>query len=144
MKSDGLDALARWQPHALGLLRIVLGLLFLEHGLSKLAGFPYNPAFDHLSLASLAGIGGVLELVGGLLVAVGLYTRVAAFLLSGEMAVAYFMAHAPRSFFPLLNGGDAAILFCFGFLYLVVAGPGLWSLDRMRLRNGRPSAAVAI
>lgn len=124
--------------YARSLLRIVAGLLFLEHGSSKLLGFPHNPAVDHLSLLSLQGVAGVLELVGGALVMVGLFTRPAAFILSGEMAFAYFMAHAPRNLFPVLNGGDAAILYCFIFLYVSAAGAGRWSLDGLLRTDWSP------
>ena len=124
--------LSPWSPQILSLLRIIAGLLFVEHGASKLLGFPHVDMFDGLQVFSLLGFAGILELVGGGLVAVGLFTRPVAFLLSGEMAAAYFMAHAPKSFFPLLNQGEAAILFCFIFLYLAAAGGGAWSLDAMR------------
>jgi putative oxidoreductase len=119
-----------WTPRVLSILRIVAGLLFMEHGLSKLFGFPHAEQFDHLQLFSLIGLAGVIEALGGLLVTLGLYTRIAAFIMSGEMAFAYFMAHAARGLFPVLNGGDAAILYCFIFLYLAAAGGGPWSLDR--------------
>ncbi|WP_425349755.1 DoxX family protein [Manganibacter manganicus] len=119
------------RPKALSVLRIVAALLFLEHGTQKLLGFP-DGGGDIVSLASLSGVAGLLELVGGVLLVLGFKTRIVAFILSGEMAFAYWMAHAPRSFFPVLNGGDAAILFCFVFLYLVFSGPGPWSLDRLR------------
>lgn len=125
--------LARWAPYALALLRIMTALLFIEHGTAKLLGFPASdmrPAF-----LTLGWIAGLMEIVGGGLVLVGFWTRATAFLLSGQMAVAYFMAHAPGSFFPLLNGGDAAILFCFVFYYIVFAGPGAWSLDAARSRR---------
>jgi putative oxidoreductase len=117
-----------WAPRLLAVLRIVAALLFLEHGAQKLLGFPPsdNPGPP---LVSLLGLAGVLELVGGSLLALGLFTRPVAFVLAGEMAFAYWLAHAPRSFFPALNGGDAAILFCFVFLYLAAAGSGAWSLD---------------
>lgn len=108
------------------------GLLFLEHGTSKLLGFPHEPKLDGLQLFSLMGLAGVLELVGGLLIVVGLFTRPVAFVLSGMMAAAYFMSHGSKGFFPALNGGDAAILFCFIFLYLVAAGAGPYSLDARR------------
>ena len=121
-----------WRPRVRGLVRIVAGLLYLEHGLSKLIGFPHDPRFDHMTLLSLLGIAGVLETAGGLLITIGLLTRPVAFILSGQMAVAYFVVHAPNAPFPMLNGGDAAILFCFLFLYLSVAGGGAWSLDRLR------------
>ena len=115
----------------LGLLRIVTALLFMEHGAQKLLGFPPS---DHGSpeLVSLLGVAGILELVGGFFVLIGLFTRPIAFLLSGEMAVAYWMVHAPKSIYPALNGGDAAILYCFIFLYLAVAGPGAFSVDGTR------------
>jgi len=124
MNSSALDA---WAPQARAILRIVTALLFIEHGTQKLFGFPaseFSPAF-----LSLPWIAGVLEVVGGLMVLVGFFTRPAAFVLSGLMAVAYWMAHAPQSIFPVVNGGDGAILFCFVFLYLVFAGPGAWSVD---------------
>ncbi len=108
----------------LSILRFVAGLGFLDHGTSKLFGFPHVAAVRHLHLTSLIGLQGVIELVGGVLVCVGLFTRPTAFILSGDMAVAYFMAHFPKSFFPALNGGDAAILYCFIFFYLFVAGGG--------------------
>jgi putative oxidoreductase len=124
---------ARWHSQFLSVLRIMAGLLFLEHGASKFLGFPHvDKVPDALSMS---GVGGMLELVGGALITLGLFTRPVAFLLSGEMAVAYFYAHAPRAFFPLLNGGDAAILFCFVFLYLFFAGPGPWSIDAMMKRK---------
>ena len=122
-------ALDRWRPQALAVLRIVTALIFMEHGTQKLFGFPASQDGGSPEAFSFFWIGGVLEFFGGLLVLVGLLTRPAAFLLAGEMAVAYWMFHAPQSFFPLLNGGDAAILYCFVFLYLVFAGPGAWSLD---------------
>src|SRR6476469_6869134 len=101
------------KPAAFAALRIMTGLLFLEHGASKLLGFPHDPKLDALQLFSLMGLAGVLELVGGFLIVVGLFTRPVAFVLSGMMAVAYFMSHGSKGFFPALNGGDAAILFCF-------------------------------
>ena len=101
--------------------------------------------FAHLHLASLLGVQGVIELVGGALVCIGLFTRPAAFILSGDMAVAYFMAHFPKSFFPAVNGGDAAILYCFIFFYLFVAGPGVWSLDRLLTpRSARLSTTARV
>ncbi len=124
-----MDKLYAWQPKVLSILRIVAGLLFMEHGTMKWLHFPPGPGPDHLQLFSMMGIGGVLELVGGALIVVGLFTRPVAFILSGEMAVAYFTMHMPKSFFPAVNMGDAAILFCFVFLYLVFAGPGFWSID---------------
>lgn len=120
---------ATWSPRLLSMLRIVTGLLFLQHGMAKLIGFPHVAAFDNLQLFTLLGLSGVLELVGGLLVTLGLFTRPTAFVLSGMMAVAYFMVHAPQNVFPLINQGELAVLYCFVFLYLAAAGPGPWSLD---------------
>ena len=122
-----------WKPRMLSILRIMVGLLYMEHGLAKIIGFPLQP--NHAPYAPFTlnpGLQGLLELVGGLLLALGLFTRTVAFILAGDMAVAYFMAHAPRGFFPLLNGGELAIVYCFVFLYLWVAGGGEWSVDRLR------------
>ena len=123
-----------WAPRVLGLLRIVAALLFMEHGSQKLLGIP---ASDHGSpeLLSLIWFAAVLEFVGGFFVLIGLFTRTAAFLLPGEMAFAYWMVHAPKALYPALNGGDAAVLFCFIFLYLAFKGPGAFSVDGMR-RDG--------
>ena len=129
---------AAWTPQALAALRIMAALLFLAHGTQKLFGFPASERVMD-SLPPLMLVAGLLEAVGGALVAVGLFTRPVAFILSGMMAVAYFMAHAPRGFFPASNGGDGAILFCFIFLYLFFAGPGAWSLDGLMARN-KPAA----
>ena len=125
------DNLSRYRPYALAALRIIAALLFIEHGTQKLFGFPASQMEG--SLPTLMLVAALLELVGGILVLIGLFTRPVAFILSGQMAVAYFMAHAPSSFFPALNGGDAAILFCFVFLYLVFAGPGALSVDERRV-----------
>jgi putative oxidoreductase len=130
------DSLDRYTPYALAALRIVAALIFMEHGTQKLFGFPAPPASGQPPLLSLLGIGAVMELVGGLLILLGLFTRPVAFLLAGEMAVAYWMFHAPRSFYPVLNGGDAAILYCFVFLLLVFTGPGAWSVDGARATSG--------
>jgi putative oxidoreductase len=119
-----------WSDRALSVLRIVTALLFLQHGLAKHVGFPHVASFDNLQVFSLIGLAGVIEIVGSLLLLVGLFTRPAAFILSGEMAVAYFMAHAPRGFFPILNQGELAVLYCFVFLFFAIAGGGSWSLDR--------------
>jgi putative oxidoreductase len=117
-------------PYALGILRIVTALLFLQHGTAKLFGFPHVAQFDKFNLQTLPGIAGVFELVGGALLLVGLFTRPVAFILSGMMAVAYFLAHAKQSFFPILNQGELAVLYCFVFLYLSTAGGGAFGLDR--------------
>lgn len=123
--------LTSWTPYALAALRIMAGVLFLEHGSQKLFGFPAGErAFA--AMYSLSWWAGALELVLGALIALGLFTRPAAFFASGEMAFAYFIGHAPRDFFPVNNGGDAAILYCFVFLLLVFSGPGRWSLDHAR------------
>ena len=116
-----------WAPRILSVLRIVTALLFFEHGTSKILGFPAS----HMNppLLSLAGIAGFFEFFGSALLLVGFLSRPVAFLLAGEMAFAYFIAHMPKSFFPLQNGGDSAVLFCFVFLYLFFAGPGPWSID---------------
>jgi putative oxidoreductase len=135
------DTLDRYTPYALAALRIVAALIFMEHGTQKLLGFPAPPESGRPALLSLSGVGGLMELVGGLLLVVGLFTRPVAFLLAGEMAVAYWMFHAPRSFFPVLNGGDAAILYCFVFLLLVFTGPGAWSVDGARARAVPRAAA---
>ena len=128
-----------WEPRMLSILRITIGVLYMEHGLAKILDFPHQP--NHVPYAPFTlnpGLQGLLELVGGLLLALGLFTRPAAFILAGDMAVAYFMAHAPRGFFPLLNGGELAIVYCFVFLYLWVAGGGEWSLDRLRAPASAP------
>ena len=127
------DQSAAWQPRMLSVLRIMTGLLFLEHGTAKMFDFPHQAAHHAYHVASLVpGLAGILEVFGSALIVLGLFTRPVAFLLSGEMALGYFMSHAPRGFFPLLNGGDAAVLYCFVFLYLFVAGAGVWSLDAAR------------
>ena len=124
------DRVSAWSPQMLSVLRIVSGLTFMVHGTQKLLNFP--PAARAVALSTLPGMAGFFELIGGALIALGLFTRPAAFLCSGVMAVAYFYAHAPRSFFPVGNGGDAAILYCFVFLYIFFAGPGPLSVDKMR------------
>ena len=118
-----------WSPRVLSVLRIVAGLLFIPHGTAKLLHVPHVAMFDNLELMSLLGLQGVIEIVGGLLLVIGLFSRPVAFVLSGNMAVAYFMAHWPKGWLPILNGGDLAVLFCFVFLYLWLAGPGPWSVD---------------
>jgi putative oxidoreductase len=135
--------LVDWSPRLLSVLRIMAALLYMAHGTQKLLGFPPMAAGRPMpDLLTLQGISGILELVLGLLLALGLFTRPAAFVASGHMAFAYFIGHAPRNFFPVLNNGDAAILFCFVFLYLSAAGPGPWSLDAMRARRGLGDAAL--
>jgi putative oxidoreductase len=125
----------------LSILRIMVGLLYMEHGLAKVWDFPHQPNHAPYALFTLVpGLQGLLELVGGLLLALGLFTRPVAFVLAGNMAVAYFMAHAPRGFFPLLNGGELAIVYCFVFLYFWVAGGGEWGLDWLRA----PASASAL
>ena len=124
------NTLNSWAPRVLSVVRIVAGLIFLAHGTQKLLGFPasdMNPP-----MFSIFWFAGLIELVAGTLITIGLFTRPAAFIASGTMAFAYFIAHAPQNFFPVLNGGDAAILYCFFFLYLVFAGPGSWSIDAQR------------
>ena len=124
------ETMAAWAPRALSVLRIITGLMIIEHGMAKLLGWPVVAAFANLKLFSLLGLAGTLELVGGALLIIGLFTQPVAFILSGEMAVAYFMVHAPRNFlFPLLNGGSLAIVYCFACLYLSTAGGGPWSVD---------------
>ena len=123
---------AVWTPRILGILRIITGLLFLQHGTAKLFGVPHIAMFDGLQLISLMGLAGMLELVGGLLVLIGLFTRPTAFVLSGMMAVAYFMAHAPKGLLPILNQGELAVMYCFVFLYFAVAGAGAFSIDAGR------------
>ena len=127
---------ARYAPHAQALLRIVSGYLFMMHGVAKLFRVPHVPMYDGVQLMSLIGLAGVLEMVGGALLIVGLFTRITAFVLSGEMAVAYFMAHASKGdpLVPMLNQGEAAVLFCFIFLFLAAAGAGAWSIDAHRSR----------
>ena len=132
MASFNPASLSRWQPQALAILRIVTGLTFMAHGVVKLFGFPEGAQPGQQAIASFMGFAGVLETVGGVLIVLGLFTRPTAFILSGMMAVAYWMVHAPQSPYPVLNGGDGAILFCFVFLYLVFSGAGAWSLDGAR------------
>jgi len=130
--SAPLDPLS---SHLLSILRIMSGLLFLEHGTSKLLGVPPSAMHWSFQIASLAGWSGILEFVGGILLVIGLFTRLTAFILSGEMAVAYFMVHAKMGFYPMNNHGEIAVLYCFVFLYLAAAGGGPWSLDRLRHRG---------
>ncbi len=136
------ESLDRYTPYALAALRIVTALIFMEHGTQKLFGFPAPPQSGLPAVLTLSWIGGVMELVGGFLILIGLFTRPVAFLLSGEMAIAYWMFHAPRNLYPVLNGGDASILYCFVFLLLVFSGPGAWSVDRV-MRRGATSPSLA-
>jgi len=122
---------SQWSPRVLSILRIVTAFLFMQHGGQKLFGFPAPSQAAH-PLLSLIGVAGILEFFGGLLLLIGLFSRPVAFLLSGQMAVAYFMAHAPHGFWPVLNRGELAVLYCFVFLYLALAGGGSWSIDRLR------------
>lgn len=138
MLKDKLAMLEAWRPTMLSVVRIIAALIFMEHGTQKLLAFP-DGQFAGIPFGSLVSWSGVIELAAGALMALGLFTRLAAFLASGTMAVAYWIAHAPIDFFPVNNGGDAAILYCFLFLYLVFAGPGPWSLDA-RLGRRRPPA----
>jgi putative oxidoreductase len=136
--TDSNSFFASWSPRILSIFRIVFGLLFMLHGTQKLLNYPPGPAEMGFPFAlfTLPGIAGALELVGGLLILLGLFTRPAAFIASGEMAVAYFMGHfTPSAFWPLQNGGELAVLYCFAFLYLAVAGGGRWSLDYMLRRR---------
>lgn len=130
--------LARWAPELLSLLRIVAAALFISHGTVKLFGFPLAEGQTAFSpaMGSLLWIAGVLEVFGGALLLLGLFTRPVAFLLSGQMVVAYFMAHAGQGGWPTINGGEAAVLFCFIWLYFAAAGPGPWSVDAARSRGG--------
>lgn len=126
---------AAWTPRLLSVLRFVTGFLFFWHGAQKLFNFPARPQGGAIAVMSFMGLAGVLEVVGGLLILLGLFTRPTAFLLSGMMAVAYFMAHAPGGFLPLVNRGELAALYSFVFLFLTAAGGGPWSLDSLLGRN---------
>ena len=123
------EALAAWTPRVLSLLRIITGLLIVQHGMSKIIGFPVLPAYANIQPFSLVGTAGFIELIGGALLILGLCTRPVAFILAGEMAFAYFIGHFPKGFHPLINGGTLAILYCFTCLYLSTAGAGPWSVD---------------
>jgi len=132
------DFFSIWAPRLQSVLRIIVGGLFLQHGSAKLLHVPHVASFDSVQLMSLIGVAGVLELVGGFLLLIGLFTRPAAFILSGEMAFAYFMAHGPRNLLPILNGGELAVIYCIVFLYLATAGGGPWSLaERAGARSQR-------
>jgi putative oxidoreductase len=125
---------ASWAPPLLSVLRIVATFLYIAHGTQKLFGWPADEPQQTVALMSLPGLAGVLETFGGLLLLLGLFTRPVAFVLAGEMAFAYFMAHAPRGFWPILNRGELPVLFCFLFLFFAAQGPGPWSLDAVRSR----------
>jgi putative oxidoreductase len=129
----------QFTPQAFALLRIVSGLLFACHGSQKLLGWPSGGSAP--ALASLIGLSGIIELVGGLLIAVGLFAGIAAFIASGEMAVAYFMVHFPGGPIPLLNKGEIAVLYCFVFLYVAVHGAGIWSFDSV-FRKAQPPRGI--
>ena len=134
-----------WRPRALAVLRIVTGFLLIPHGTAKLFGVPHQAMFDGLQLVSLMGLAGVLEVLGGALFLIGLFTRPVAFILCGFMAVAYFMAHGSQGnvLLPMLNQGELAVLYCFVFLYFVFAGAGAWSVDAMRQGKGAAVRAAA-
>lgn len=129
--------LQSWSPTLLSILRIVSAFMFFQHGSAKLFHVPHVAMFDGVQLMSLVGVAGILEVVGGLMLLIGLFTRPVAFILSGEMAFAYFIAHAPHAFLPVLNRGELAVEWCFVFLYISAAGPGAWSVDGWR--GARPS-----
>jgi len=127
-----------WAPRAhgvLSVLRIFTGLELLQHGTGKILGFPVVPSLANVQIGSLTGVGGLIELIGGILFTIGLFTRPAAFILSGFTAAAYFMAHAGKGFYPVLNGGELAALYCFVFLYFAFAGGGPWSADALIKRR---------
>ena len=126
---------AKWQPTALSLFRFITGLLLFQYGVAKILKFPAGTMFDKVELFSLIGAAGMLELVLGGLLMIGLFSRIVAFILSGEMAFAYFIGHFPKNFFPVINNGTAAILFCFACLYLATSGPGPISVDEMRKKS---------
>ena len=134
---SSLDRLCRdAAPHLLSLLRVTAALLLLQHGMQKLLGFPpLSPGRSAPEFLTLIWFAGVIELIGGVLLAIGLFSRATAFILSGELAFAYWLGHASRGFYPILNGGELAALYCFAFLYLAAAGPGPWSLDRLLWRQ---------
>lgn len=130
-------SVSAWAPHMLSVLRVTSGVLLLQHGAQKILGFPPGGRTDGIDLSTLAGWSGPIELVGGILIIIGLFTRGTAFILSGFTAVAYWMVHAPQSPYPINNGGELAALYCFVFLYIFFAGPGAWALDNLRGRRHR-------
>ncbi len=125
-----MDFLRPYRSQLLSVLRIMSGLLLLQHGTTKYLNIPVGP-MNNANPATMSGAAGIIELIGGVLLVIGLFTRPVAFILSGMTAVAYFYAHAPRGFYPILNGGELAVLYCFVFLYLAAAGGGAWSVDRL-------------
>jgi putative oxidoreductase len=129
---DKTSFFTTWSDRLLSVLRIVLAGLYLQHGTAKLFHIPHIAQFDHVQLMSLIGLAGVIEIVFGVLLLIGLFSRLSAFMLSGEMAVAYFMAHAPHGALPILNQGELAAIYCWAFLYFAAAGGGQWSLDGFR------------
>lgn len=129
---DSILSAPRVSLGVLSILRIYTGLSLLQHGTGKILGFPAVPAFANVQIDTLASAGGGIELIGGILFTIGLFTRPVAFILAGFTAVAYFMVHAGRNFYPVLNGGELAAVYCFVFLYFVFAGAGAWSLDALR------------
>jgi putative oxidoreductase len=136
MTSDSLST--AWAPRALyilSVLRVFTGLELLQHGTGKILGFPAVPSFANVQIGSLSGMGGLIELIGGILFTIGLFTRPVAFILSGFTAAAYFMAHASKGFYPVLNGGELAALYCFVFLFFAFAGGGPWSVDTLMKRK---------
>ena len=138
--SGALALRSEWEPRVLSVVRIVTGLLYLQHGLNKLFNFPPTPThvpYVENMFSLVPGVAGLIEVFGSLLLILGLFTRPVAFIMSGEMAIAYFYAHLPRNLFPLLNAGDSVILYCFIFLYLFVAGGGCWSVDQLLSRGRR-------
>jgi putative oxidoreductase len=138
-------ASVKWTPYALSLLRIALGLLFIQHGTEKLWGFPPGSRIDHNFFTSMHGFAGLIELPGGLMLILGLFTRPLAFILCGEMAVAYFHSWAPRGLWPISNGGELAVICCYTFLWLVAAGAGPWSLDAwLRGKEKKASADFGV
>ncbi|MFT2008576.1 DoxX family protein [Pontibacter sp. 13R65] len=130
--------LGSFSPYFYALLRIVAGAMFAMHGSQKLFGIPGDK--DPVELASLMGVAGIVELVGGILIAIGLFASIAAFICSGQMAVAFFMSHFPQGWNPLLNGGELSVLYCFLFLYIASVGAGIWSLDALRTTGKRKDA----
>jgi putative oxidoreductase len=130
-----MEKIAAWTPRALSVLRIIAGLMIIEHGMAKHIGFPAVPSLANVQPLSLVGVAGWIELIGGALLVLGLFTQPVALIVYGEVAAAYFMVHAPRSLYPLINGGSLAIMYCFTCLYLSTAGAGPWSVDAAMKRN---------